>query len=81
MLSDIEEITLQGANFEQGTNLPLFQSIQGKSKSALVKSTILYGRNGTGKSTISRAFNKLAGKKKIVFYLRQHGMHKEKKWF
>ena len=62
MLSDIEGITLRGANFEQDTDLPFFRFVEGKSKSVLVKSTIIYGRNGTGKSTISRAFNKLAGK-------------------
>lgn len=57
MLNEISEIKLQGANFQNETSFPFFET-----ESGLLKSTIIYGRNGTGKSTISRAFNKLSGK-------------------
>lgn len=55
-LSDITGIKLKGANFEEET--PLQVLVAGK-ESAL---GLVYGKNGTGKSTISRAFAKMSGK-------------------
>ncbi len=56
MLKDIRNIIIQGANFESMTKLPLFN--EGDDS---VKATILYGRNGSGKSTIARAFRTVKG--------------------
>ncbi len=55
MLKDIVGIRLQGANFSTSTDLKIF-----KSKDT-PKACLVYGKNGSGKSTISRAFNKVKG--------------------
>lgn len=55
LLEDIIGIKLQGANFFSETELKLFTS---KRKQ---KACLMYGKNGSGKSTISRAFNKVKG--------------------
>lgn len=55
-LSEITGIKLKGANFEIETSLQLLHS---NKEPAL---GLVYGKNGAGKSTISRAFSKLAGK-------------------
>lgn len=56
MLKDIRDIKIQGANFEALTQLPLFCE-----KTDSAKAVILYGRNGSGKSTIARAFRRVKG--------------------
>ena len=55
-LKDITGIKLKGANFE--TEVPL-QLLMPDKEPAL---GLLYGKNGAGKSTISRAFAKVSGK-------------------
>lgn len=56
MLKDIRDIKIQGANFEALTQLALFSE-----KTDSAKAVILYGRNGSGKSTIARAFRRIKG--------------------
>lgn len=55
-LFEITGIKLKGANFETETALQLLES---NKEPAL---GLLYGKNGAGKSTISRAFAKVSGK-------------------
>ena len=54
MLKDISGIKLQGANFGVLTELPVFDCSDGK----MTKASLVYGRNGSGKSTIARALKK-----------------------
>ncbi|MBR1438368.1 MAG: AAA family ATPase [Synergistaceae bacterium] len=61
MFQDISILELQGANFIKETLLPIFQS-SNDNKIKAVNVSIIYGRNGSGKSVIARAFNKLKGK-------------------
>ncbi len=56
MLKDIRSIKIQGANFKELTQLPLF--CEGNNPA---KAILLYGRNGSGKSTIARAFSTIKG--------------------
>lgn len=59
MRDDIKKLKVCGGNFVSETALDLFSgNITGKKKLA---STILYGRNGSGKSTIARAFKAISG--------------------
>lgn len=60
MLKDITKIKLLGANFDSLTLLGFFDPHDGD-KVKTIKGALLYGRNGTGKSTIAKAFRKLAG--------------------
>lgn len=60
MLKDIAGIKLCGANYAAPTELLLFDPIEG-TKEKYIKGTILYGRNGAGKSTISKAIRKYKG--------------------
>lgn len=60
MLKDITTVKLQGANFATLTSFTLFDPIDGN-RVRNVKATLLYGRNGTGKSTIAKAFRKIKG--------------------
>ena len=62
MLNDIVGIKISGANYTTATDLKVFNPKDDNSnKSKIVKGTILYGRNGSGKSTIAKSFKKLAG--------------------
>ena len=56
MLKDIKKIGIQGASFTSYTQLPILMDGNYSSKAVL-----LYGRNGSGKSTIARAFNTIKG--------------------
>lgn len=55
MINDIVGIRLQGANFSSVTDLKLFTSANA------ARACLVYGKNGSGKSTISRAFSKIKG--------------------
>lgn len=57
MLEQIKGIKLKGANFVNQTELKLFNSTNDK----VAKVALVYGRNGSGKSTISNAFKKVKG--------------------
>ena len=57
MLRDISSINLQGANFSSEVELPIFDFSDKK----YAKISLLYGRNGSGKSTIAKAFKKIKG--------------------
>ena len=57
MLEQIKGIKLKGANFVSQTELNLFKSSNDK----VAKLALVYGRNGSGKSTISNAFKKVKG--------------------
>ena len=57
MLEQIKGIKLKGANFVNQTELKLFNSPNDK----VAKVALVYGRNGSGKSTISKAFKKVKG--------------------
>ena len=60
MLKDIRKIEIEGAVFDSSTILDIFNPYDNQ-KMKLVKGTLIYGRNGTGKSTIAKAFRKLSG--------------------
>lgn len=64
MLKDITSIKVSGATFESLTQLDFFKFQEGN-KVKRNKGALLYGRNGTGKSTIAKAFRKLAGETSI----------------
>ncbi len=57
MLKDVSSVNLQGANFSSVSILPILDSSDGK----YTKVSLLYGRNGSGKSTIAKAFRKIKG--------------------
>lgn len=60
MLKDMAGIKLMGANFTIPTLLKLFDPVDGN-KTKTIKGTLLYGKNGSGKSTIAHGFKKLSG--------------------
>lgn len=60
MLKDISTIKVQGANFASLTPLSIFEPRDGNSFKT-VKGALLYGRNGTSKSTIAKAFRRAKG--------------------
>ncbi len=57
MLADMTTLSLKGANFSLRTDLQLFQSKKDKRTTAV----LLYGRNGSGKSSIARAIRTIKG--------------------
>lgn len=59
MFKDITTIKMSGANFDSLTSFDFFNPHDGN-KVKTIKGALLYGRNGTGKSTIARAFRKIA---------------------
>ena len=60
MLKDITKVKIAGAMFSASTSLEFFNPYDGD-KQKTVKGALLYGRNGTGKSTIAKVFRKLGG--------------------
>lgn len=54
MFEELKNITIDGGYFEQSTQLNLFKKNQSLS--------IVYGRNGSGKTTIAKAIRQLVGK-------------------
>lgn len=60
MLKDITKIKMTGANFDSLTLFDFFNPHDGD-KVKTIKGALLYGRNGTRKSTIARAFRRLSG--------------------
>lgn len=60
MLKDISTVKVQGAIFASLTPFSLFNPLDGKDYKT-VKGALLYGRNGSGKSTIAKAFRKARG--------------------
>ena len=60
MFNDISNIDIKGSVFETKTKLDFFNPCE-SDKIKTVKAALVYGRNGTGKSTIARAFRKVAG--------------------
>lgn len=60
MLKDISSIKITGVNFN-GDKLPLFNKNGQQHRVSL-----LYGKNGSGKSTISRALHKASGKEETT---------------
>lgn len=62
MLKDLTKIKISGANFTEPTELAFFEPSYDKNQNEITtKGAFLYGRNGSGKSTIARAFKKLTG--------------------
>lgn len=59
MLRDFTTLRLSGGNFTSSTSLNFFDTTDGKSNKT-IKGTLLYGRNGSGKSTIAKAFRKVS---------------------
>lgn len=55
MLKEVTGIEIEGANFESETSLQIF------AKEKEHAFSVIYGKNGAGKSTISRAFSYLKG--------------------
>ncbi|HIZ89117.1 MAG TPA: AAA family ATPase [Candidatus Mucispirillum faecigallinarum] len=70
MLKDISQLNLKGSIFDTITTLDLFSSnepiqqrenkVQKEKVEKTVRATLIYGRNGTGKSTIAKAFRRLS---------------------
>lgn len=56
MLKEFTTIELQGAHFATSQKLALLSQ-----NGEPTKSTIIYGRNGSGKSTIAKAFKRIKG--------------------
>ena len=55
MFEEFRKITIQGGYYEESTDLELFRG----NKTPL---SIVYGRNGSGKTTIAKAIRQLIGK-------------------
>ena len=60
MLKDIRRVKISGAIFNTITPFDFFNPHDGD-KIKTIKGALLYGRNGTGKSTIAKAFRKISG--------------------
>ena len=56
MLNDLKQIKLSGAAFDDQMILDFFKE---KNDNKHINGVLLYGRNGSGKSTIAKAFRKL----------------------
>lgn len=56
MLRDLVSVRVRNDFFETGKNFSFF----GSNNKSFIKASLVYGRNGSGKSTIARAFRQLA---------------------
>ena len=65
MLKEISGTEICGANFKKPTDLNLFDSTDGK-KIKTIKGALLYGRNGSGKSTIAIALERELHKRGLL---------------
>mgnify|MGYP000088494828 CR=1 FL=1 len=65
MLKEISGLEICGANFKKPTYLNLFDPTDGK-KIKTIKGTLLYGRNGSGKSTIAIALERELHKRGLL---------------
>ena len=65
MLKEISGIEICGANFKKPTDLNLFDPTDGK-KIKTIKGALLYGRNGSGKSTIAIALERELHKRGLL---------------
>lgn len=61
MIEDIASIKIKGGIFETETDLPIFE----KEKIQKPNFSLIYGKNGSGKSTISRGFRKITGDEEL----------------
>lgn len=61
MIEDIASIKIKGGIFETETDFPIFE----KEKTQKPNFSLIYGKNGSGKSTISRGFRKLTGDEEL----------------
>lgn len=61
MIEDIASIKIKGGIFETETDLPIFE----KEKTQKPNFSLIYGKNGSGKSTISRGFRNLTGDEEL----------------
>ena len=59
MLEDIASIRIKGGIFETETDLPIFAKEKPNNPEPIF--SLIYGKNGSGKSTISRGFSKITG--------------------
>lgn len=59
MIKDIMGLRIQGANFETSKDLKFFANKGNTNKTLRV--SLLYGKNGAGKTTISKAFRQISG--------------------
>lgn len=59
MIEDIASIKIKGGIFEAETDLPIF--VRENPRNPEQRISLIYGKNGSGKSTISRGFRKLTG--------------------
>lgn len=63
MIEDITSLKIKGGIFETETDLPIFE--KEKPNNPEQKFSLIYGKNGSGKSTISRGFRKITGAEEL----------------
>lgn len=66
MINDINSIEIQGGYFSSATNFKLFDND--------VRMSIIYGKNGSGKSSISKAISSTGGEYICRFYDTNHSL-------
>ena len=66
MINDINSIEIQGGYFSSATNFKLFDND--------VRMSIIYGKNGSGKSYISKAISSTGGEYICRFYDTNHSL-------
>lgn len=63
MLEDITSLKIKGGIFETETDLPIFEKEKPNNPEQIF--SLIYGKNGSGKSTISRGFRKITGAEEL----------------
>ena len=63
MLEDITSLKIKGGIFETETDLPIFEKEKPNNPEQIF--SLVYGKNGSGKSTISRGFRKITGAEEL----------------